>query len=278
MLVGTGLAAVTVPLMAYLKTGDHCLMPDSAYGPARNVCNGLLKDWGVETTYYDPLIDEAGIRALIRPNTKVVYTESPGSHTFEVQDVPAIARELLTRNGHLDGVVRVLILRDGASVRCLVTSRLRSHLRCVTLLPCVARRPSGGPAAAHKCEPRSFYDAVLAEARAGGADDGIVVGDDGAVLETAVGNLWLCLGGMWVTPPLDGRVLPGIARGLVLEHAWTHGIPVAEGACSLSDLHRATALMVTNAVHGPRAAQLPGQTVQELDTRLLRLWRSVVPD
>jgi para-aminobenzoate synthetase/4-amino-4-deoxychorismate lyase len=195
-----------------------------------------------------------------------------------VPDVPAIARELLTRNGHLDGVVRVLILRDGASVRCLVTSRLRSHLRCVTLLPCVARRPSGGPAAAHKCEPRSFYDAVLAEARAGGADDGIVVGDDGAVLETAVGNLWLCLGGMWVTPPLDGRVLPGIARGLVLEHAWTHGIPVAEGACSLSDLHRATALMVTNAVHGPRAAQLPGQTVQELDTRLLRLWRSVVPD
>jgi cystathionine beta-lyase len=92
VLVGTGLAAVTVPLMAYLKTGDHCLMPDSAYGPARNVCNGLLKDWGVETTYYDPLIDEAGIRALIRPNTKVVYTESPGSHSFEVQDVPAIAR------------------------------------------------------------------------------------------------------------------------------------------------------------------------------------------
>lgn len=92
LIVGTGLAAVAVPLLAYLKSGDHCLMPDSAYGPARNLCEGLLKGWGVTTTYYDPTVDEAGMAALIQPNTKVVYTESPGSHTFEVQDVPAIAR------------------------------------------------------------------------------------------------------------------------------------------------------------------------------------------
>jgi cystathionine beta-lyase len=92
LILGTGLAAVAVPLMAWLKAGDHCLMPDSAYGPARNVCDGLLKGWGIETTYYDPCLDEAGMAALIRPNTKVVYTESPGSHTFEIQDIPAIAR------------------------------------------------------------------------------------------------------------------------------------------------------------------------------------------
>ncbi|WP_043831273.1 cystathionine beta-lyase [Muricoccus aerilatus] len=92
LIVGTGLAAVMVPLLAYLKAGDHCLMPDSVYGPARNLSDGLMKGWGIETTYYDPLVDEAGMRALIRPNTKVVYTESPGSHTFEVQDIPAIAR------------------------------------------------------------------------------------------------------------------------------------------------------------------------------------------
>ena len=67
-------------------------MPDSVYGPARNFCDGVLKRYGVETTFYDPVIDEAGIAALMRPNTTVVYTESPGSHTFEVQDVPAIAR------------------------------------------------------------------------------------------------------------------------------------------------------------------------------------------
>ncbi len=91
-IVSSGLAAVTTPLLAFLKAGDHCLMPDHVYGPARNFADGLLKRYGVETTFYDPAIDEAGLAALMRPNTAVVYTESPGSHTFEVQDVPAIAR------------------------------------------------------------------------------------------------------------------------------------------------------------------------------------------
>ncbi|TCH97094.1 cystathionine beta-lyase [Roseococcus sp. SYP-B2431] len=91
-IVGTGLAAVTVPLTAYLKNGDHCLIPDSCYGPARNFATTLMKDWGIDTTFYDPCVDEAGMAALIRPNTKVVYLESPGSHTFEVQDVPVLAR------------------------------------------------------------------------------------------------------------------------------------------------------------------------------------------
>jgi len=86
----SGLAAVTAPLQACLSAGDHLLMVDSAYGPARNFCNGVLTRCGVETTYYDPLIGE-GIAKLMRPNTKVVYCESPGSLTFEVQDVPAIA-------------------------------------------------------------------------------------------------------------------------------------------------------------------------------------------
>ena len=91
-IVSSGLAAVTTPLLAFLKAGDHCLMPDHVYGPARNFAGGLLQRYGVETTFYDPGVDEAGLAALMRPNTTVVYTESPGSHTFEVQDVPAIAR------------------------------------------------------------------------------------------------------------------------------------------------------------------------------------------
>jgi cystathionine beta-lyase len=90
MLMSSGLAAVTAPLQALLGAGDHCLMVDSAYGPARNFCEGILKRCGVETTYYDPLIG-ADIARLMRPNTKVVYCESPGSLTFEVQDIPAIA-------------------------------------------------------------------------------------------------------------------------------------------------------------------------------------------
>jgi cystathionine beta-lyase len=91
-IVSTGLAAVTTPLLAFLKAGDHLLMPDHVYGPARSFASGMLRRLGVETTFYVPEIDEAGLAALMRPNTKVVYTESPGSHTFEVQDVPAIAR------------------------------------------------------------------------------------------------------------------------------------------------------------------------------------------
>lgn len=88
--VGSGLAAICSGFLAFLKSGDHVLVCDSAYGPIRRFCDGFLSRFGVETTYYDPLIG-AGIGALIKPNTKIVYVESPGSHTFELQDIPAIA-------------------------------------------------------------------------------------------------------------------------------------------------------------------------------------------
>ena len=97
-IVSTGLAAVTVPLLAFLAAGEHCLMPDSVYGPARGFANGMMAKLGIETTFYDPCIDAAGLEALMRPTTKVLYTESPGSHTFEVQDIPALA-EVAHRHG-----------------------------------------------------------------------------------------------------------------------------------------------------------------------------------
>ncbi len=86
----SGLAAITAPLLAFLSAGDHLLMTDSCYGPTRRFCNGMLRRLGVETTFYDPLIG-SGIRDLIRQNTRVIFLESPGSWTFEVQDVKAIA-------------------------------------------------------------------------------------------------------------------------------------------------------------------------------------------
>jgi cystathionine beta-lyase len=89
--VSSGLAAVSVALMSFAGAGDHVLVTDSVYGPVRSLCDRLLTRFGVETTYYDPLIG-AGIEAMIRPNTRAIYLESPGSLTFEVQDVPAIAR------------------------------------------------------------------------------------------------------------------------------------------------------------------------------------------
>jgi cystathionine beta-lyase len=90
-IVSTGLAAITVPLLAYVKTGDHVLMPDSVYGPARSFCDTFLSKMGVTTTYYDPCIEATAIEGLFRAETTVLYLESPGSHTFEVQDVPGLA-------------------------------------------------------------------------------------------------------------------------------------------------------------------------------------------
>jgi cysteine-S-conjugate beta-lyase len=85
----SGLAAITTALLAFLKAGDHLLMTDTVYWPARQLCDVLLKNLGIETTYYDPLIGK-GIASLIKSNTRLVYLESPGSQTMEVQDVPAI--------------------------------------------------------------------------------------------------------------------------------------------------------------------------------------------
>ncbi|HUC18319.1 MAG TPA: cystathionine beta-lyase [Acetobacteraceae bacterium] len=90
-IVSSGLAAVTTPLLAFLGAGDHCLIPDSVYGPTRSFASGMLTRLGVETSYYPPEIDAASLTTLIRPNTKVLFLESPGSHTFEMQDVPALA-------------------------------------------------------------------------------------------------------------------------------------------------------------------------------------------
>ena len=90
VLAPSGLAAVTVALMSCLKAGDHLLVTDSVYRPTREFCEGVLRRFGVETTYYDPLIG-ADIAALMRPNTTAVFTEAPGSQSFEMQDIPAIA-------------------------------------------------------------------------------------------------------------------------------------------------------------------------------------------
>jgi cystathionine beta-lyase len=86
----SGLAALTVALMAAVSAGDHLLVTDSAYRPTRQFCDGVLARYGVAVTYYDPTIG-AGIAELMRPNTRAVLVEAPGSQSFEMQDIPAIA-------------------------------------------------------------------------------------------------------------------------------------------------------------------------------------------
>jgi cystathionine beta-lyase len=90
MLAPSGLAAITTTLLSLLKTGDDLLMSDSCYQPTRDFCDGLLARMGISTRYYDPLLG-AGIAALMQANTRVLFAESAGSLTFEMQDLPALA-------------------------------------------------------------------------------------------------------------------------------------------------------------------------------------------
>jgi cystathionine beta-lyase len=90
VLAASGLAAITVALLTAVQAGDHLLVTDSAYLPTRTFCDNFLARMGVETSYYDPRAG-AGIAALMRPNTKAVLVEAPGSQSFEMQDVPTIA-------------------------------------------------------------------------------------------------------------------------------------------------------------------------------------------
>lgn len=96
VLTPSGLAAVTTAILAFVESGDHILMTDSVYQPTRRFCDGMLSRLGVETTYYDPLLG-AGLAELVRPNTRLVFTECPGSQTFEIQDIPAISRVATAR-------------------------------------------------------------------------------------------------------------------------------------------------------------------------------------
>jgi len=97
LLVPTGLAACTSALLALVKAGDHILVSSSVYGPTRGFVNKVLHNMGVSATYFDPAIGE-GIAELFKPNTTVVFTESPGSQTFDIQDIPAISRIAHDRN------------------------------------------------------------------------------------------------------------------------------------------------------------------------------------
>lgn len=90
VLCPSGLSAVTTAILAVAGAGDHILVVDSVYSPARRFCDGMAKRLGIETTYYDPALG-ADIESLIRPNTRAIYTETPGSLTFELQDIDALA-------------------------------------------------------------------------------------------------------------------------------------------------------------------------------------------
>ena len=97
VLTPSGLSACTLALMSYGRSGGHVLVADNVYEPTRHFCDTLFKQYGVETTYYDPKIG-AGIVDLMADNTCLVFCESPGSHTFDMQDIPAISKAVHDKN------------------------------------------------------------------------------------------------------------------------------------------------------------------------------------
>ena len=97
ILTSSGLCAVSTALLAFVQSGDHILMVDSVYQPTRTFCDKMLTRLGVETTYYDPQLGER-VSDLIKPNTRLIFVESPGSQTFELQDIPAIAKVARAKN------------------------------------------------------------------------------------------------------------------------------------------------------------------------------------
>ncbi len=100
LLAPSGLAAISTTLLALTRPGDDLLVSDSVYGPTRHFCDQVLSRFGVNTRYYDPA-DCAGVGGLMRPNTVAVYAESPGSLSFEMQDLPALARAAHARGALL---------------------------------------------------------------------------------------------------------------------------------------------------------------------------------
>ncbi len=90
IVVSSGLAAITAAIMAFVESGDEILVSDCVYYPNHRFCETMLQRFGVKTSFFDPLIG-AGIAGLITPKTKLIFVESPGSHSFEIQDLPAIA-------------------------------------------------------------------------------------------------------------------------------------------------------------------------------------------
>ena len=91
ILLPSGLAAIAAALLACVKSGDHLLVVDCAYGPTRKFCDQYLARFGVQTTYFHPLAGPEEIEAMMRPATRAVFCEAPGSLTFEMQDIPGMA-------------------------------------------------------------------------------------------------------------------------------------------------------------------------------------------
>lgn len=190
------------------------------------------------------------------------------------QDLSHAATELLQRNAastaEEQDVLRISLTVGGAEVPtwCL-TTRSRGPARPVRLEP-VPFSPSA--TAAIKTTSRACYLLPLRAAQAKGGNEALLRDAAGCVLETTTGNVFVKVAGRWLTPPLDGRILPGVARAALLAALRADGVVVEEAPIDAALFEAREAICVTNAVWGPRPASVGAAAVEELDSRLRTAW------
>ncbi|MFP3437503.1 trans-sulfuration enzyme family protein [Pantoea ananatis] len=120
-LFSTGLSAITCTFLSLLTQGDHILIPQSVYGPVRRFVRTMLSSFGVSATFYNPCFTPEDLERIINPNTKILFIESPGSYTFEVQDMPGLAKIANLNNitvvvDNTWGIKNIFPLKNGADV------------------------------------------------------------------------------------------------------------------------------------------------------------------
>ena len=198
------------------------------------------------------------------------------------RDLEDAARDLLARTGQRDGILRLELGAMERAARWSMTTRARSSATGpVRLALVVAPRSAADPDAGFKSVARAPYDAALERARATGAEEALLVDAAGNLLEAATANVLVLMGNALCTPPLDGRIVPGIARALLLEGLAARGTPAVERAVHRDELPRAQGVWITNAVHGARVASLDGSAVDAVAAepwtrRLDEIWAAAL--
>ncbi len=203
--------------------------------------------------------------------------EAHGMPWGVASDLESIGAELAQRGDRRDDVLRLAVFEDGDRVRVQFTTRERPlNVQPVVLALVTADEGGVGATPDHKSVHREGYDAAFEEAREQGADDVLLVTPDGTVLETAIGNVFALVDEQIVTPRLDGRLLPGIGREVLLER---FGERMIETTLDIGMLERASCVWATNAVLGPRVARVSKDPTPDSGpwaTELIGAWHAAL--
>ncbi len=179
-----------------------------------------------------------------------------------VEDLQAQAESLLKQQGHGDDILRLSLSAgvEGQPTWCMISKPRQSQSEAVKLAVSPFHRHPSDPTAALKCTAYAFHILARKKAQAQGADDALLLNEQGQVLETSTGNLWFLAedNSTWCTPALNGAFLGGIAREVLLASLAQRGMAVQEGEFTLADLQQSPQIVVSNAVYGPRPAVLLG--------------------